>query len=54
MTLHNDSSSLAERNVGDWLKYMTLKEEVGRIDIDWEIWILRLAGEYIDHKVTKK
>ena len=51
MTLHNNSSGLTERNVGDWLKYMTLEGKVGRIDIDQEIWILRLAGEYIDHRV---
>jgi hypothetical protein len=54
MTLHNNSSGLAERNVGNWLKYMTLEGEVGRMNIDREIWILRLAREYIDHSITKK
>ena len=50
MTLHNNSSGLAERNVEDWLKYMTLEGEVGRMNIDREIWILIIAGEHIDHK----
>ena len=54
MMLYNNSSSLAERNVGDWLKYITLEREVGQMNIDQEIWILRLAGKYIDHRVTKK
>ena len=54
MTLHNNSSSLAERNVGDWLKYMTLEGEVEWMNIDQKIWILKLAEEYIDHDVTKK
>ena len=37
MTLHNNSIELAERNVENWLKYMCIKYEGERNNIDREV-----------------
>jgi len=37
MTLHNNSIELAERNVGNWLKYMYIEYEGERNIIDREV-----------------